>query len=488
LTIRRRIQGVFATILLLVLGSGAVYLWNARQVERGIEAMGIDFKILQAAFMLRILTEEYSESGSERPMFQWERQYESLGRILEQKRADSKDQSLVDKLRHSYKEVGLHFRVYADALAAKDTTSETARQFLAATRQMLSDDLEKLGVDAYRLHTLRSSSTAAAQGLGLIIIVLLTGATAIIVALHLFTVDRAVLRPLDKFVASTAVIGERNFDHTIEVGHDDEIGRLSRAFNDMTTNLRSVYDSLEAEINERKRKEAELIRSNQDLEQFAYIASHDLQEPLRNVSSAMQLLEKRYSGRLGEDADMFMRCAVDSVTAMKTLITDLLAFSRVATRGFPFEKVSAEAAFTQSLQNLRSLIREKNAEVTCDPLPEVMSDANQLSQVFQNLISNGIKFNKSSPPRVHVSSLKQDNEWLFAVQDNGIGIEDRHTDRIFLIFRRLHKKHEYGGTGIGLAIVKKIVERHGGNIRVESQIGTGTTVYFTLPVRQEGQE
>jgi len=225
----------------------------------------------------------------------------------------------------------------------------------------------------------------------------------------------------------------------------------------------------------------ELIRSNADLEQFAYVASHDLQEPLRNVAGSMQLLDKRYKGKLDAEADKLIWYAVDSAARMKALITDLLAYSRVSTRGKALKPVNCEEVLEQTLRSLRPSIAESGIVITHDPLPTVIADFTQLMQVVQNLLVNAIKFRGTETPHIHVSASRDGDNWVFCVKDNGIGIESRYLDRIFLIFQRLHKKSEYEGTGMGLAIVKKILERHHGRIWVESEPGKGTTFYFTIP-------
>jgi two-component system, chemotaxis family, sensor kinase Cph1 len=242
------------------------------------------------------------------------------------------------------------------------------------------------------------------------------------------------------------------------------------------------------DITERKKAEEalrivaeNLTRSNSELEQFAYVASHDLQEPLRMVTSYTQLIEQRYKGKLDADADEFIGYAVDGANRMRRLIDDLLSYSRVNKRGNPFRPTESQLALDVALKNLQRSIEENGAVVTHDQLPEVMADEGQLVQLLQNLIGNAIKFHAKEPPRVHVSAKHlQEKEYLFSVQDNGIGIDPQYFDRLFKIFQRLHTKEEYPGTGIGLALCKRIVERHGGRIWLESQPGKGTTVYFTL--------
>jgi light-regulated signal transduction histidine kinase (bacteriophytochrome) len=233
-----------------------------------------------------------------------------------------------------------------------------------------------------------------------------------------------------------------------------------------------------------RRRTDELARSNAELEQFAYIASHDLQEPLRMVSSYVQLLAKRYRGKLDQDADDFIGYASDGASRMQKLINDLLAYSRVGTRAKSFEEVNLEMALAQALENLQLAIKEKNAIVTHDPLSVAYGDSGQLTQVFQNLIDNAIKFRSEEPPRVHVSARLEGDEFVCSVQDNGIGIAPEYPNRLFLLFQRLHTRKEYPGTGIGLAICKRIVERHGGKIWVESRPGEGSTFYFRIPTTQ----
>jgi PAS domain S-box-containing protein len=245
------------------------------------------------------------------------------------------------------------------------------------------------------------------------------------------------------------------------------------------------------DITERKRMEeklekilADFGRSNVELEQFAYVASHDLQEPLRMVTSFTQLLEKRYKNKLDRDADEFIGFIVDGALRMQSMINDLLQYSRIGTRGKPFIVTDFESILNQALINLKVTIEENNAIITHDPLPTLMADPSQMTQVFQNLLSNAIKFRSKEMPRVHVSAQKKEKKWIFSLRDNGIGIAPEFFEKLFILFQRLHSKSEYPGTGIGLAVCKKIVERHGGKIWVESETGKGSTFYFTIPVSQ----
>jgi signal transduction histidine kinase len=245
-------------------------------------------------------------------------------------------------------------------------------------------------------------------------------------------------------------------------------------------NIHQGMSNLEQAKHALQRKSEELARSNAELEQFAYVASHDLQEPLRMVASYTQLLARRYRGRLDTEADEFIGFAVDGATRMQTLIRDLLSYSRVTTQGRALQPTESSSVCSAACQNLQHAIQESDALVTVGTLPTVRADEMQLTQVFQNLIGNALKYRTDRRPEIRIAAQPLKNAWRFAIQDNGIGIEPQYFERIFQMFQRLHTREEYPGTGIGLAICRRIVERHGGQIWVESQHKEGSTFYFTI--------
>lgn len=278
----------------------------------------------------------------------------------------------------------------------------------------------------------------------------------------------------------TGALGELKAVECIKQGAADYV---------LKDNLPRLPESARRALREKKLRDEnrqgqeELARSNRDLEQFAYVASHDLQEPLRMVATYTQLLAERYQGKLDENADKYIHYAVDGALRMQRLVQDLLAFSRIGRQGNQFRILDCNEALETALQNLHTTIQESGAQIALEQLPSVMGDRSQLTQVFQNLIGNAIKFRASETPEIRVSAALRGKEWLISVSDNGIGMAPEYLDSVFLIFKRLHTRAEYPGNGIGLAICKKIVEQHGGRIWAESQPGQGATFRFTLPLK-----
>ena len=263
----------------------------------------------------------------------------------------------------------------------------------------------------------------------------------------------------------------------------EELSSANEELQAISEEVQTSNDELRHAQNNLRKLVSELKISNKELEQFAYVASHDLQEPLRMITSFTQLLEKRYNGQLDSDADDYIGFVVDGAHRMKDLIDDLLEFSRLNTEVREFELVIMEIALEDVLRNLKPAIKENNALITHDYLPNIIGDHVQIIQLLQNLIGNAIKFKGDNTPEIHISAQDRDNEWLFSINDKGIGIDKHHQKQIFSIFKRLHTREEYPGTGIGLSISKRIVERHGGQIWIESEIGKGSTFYFTIPKR-----
>jgi len=329
-----------------------------------------------------------------------------------------------------------------------------------------------------------------------------------------YAAARSLSNPVRKLSEGAAIIGSGNLNYRVGTDGQDEIGDLSRAIDQMTINLKKVTasrDELNLEVAERRAAEVrleqslvELKQTNAELQQFAYVASHDLQEPLRMVASYTQLLGRRYAGKLDADADEFIAYAVEGAQRINVLLNDLVEYLWSSQAERHPMALDMEAVLARTLKNMQSTIAQSKAEISHDPLPMVMADAAQITVLLQHLIANAIKFHKTEePPKIHISSCglraagedgwrenpeAQDAQRVtISVSDNGIGIDPQYFERIFVIFQRLHGRSEYSGSGIGLAICRKIVERHGGSIWLESESGRGATFYFTLPWKSEEQ-
>jgi signal transduction histidine kinase len=321
--------------------------------------------------------------------------------------------------------------------------------------------------------------------------VLLTAVAAVAAAAALaLLLSRWVTRPLLGLATETRQVRQGELGHRVVATGPPEIVGLGADVEQMRERLVAQLeeaDSARLEVEHSRRlleaQAEDLRRSNRDLEQFAYVASHDLQEPLRKVASFCQMLERRYSGQLDDRADQYIAFAVDGAKRMQQLINDLLAFSRVGRMTQGFSDVDLDDVLADALRNLQSAVEESSATVTADPLPVVPGERGLLVQLLQNLVGNALKFRGPDPPRVHIGARRDGDVWELRCTDNGIGVEPQYADRVFVIFQRLHPKTDYEGTGIGLALCKKIVEHHGGDIALEPHDGPGTTVRWTLPAQ-----
>jgi signal transduction histidine kinase len=369
---------------------------------------------------------------------------------------------------------------------APDATQRGETLFRAYRESYDTFTSELLDRREVAIDTFYRAQTAQAVTVALGVLAVAGAGLALGVALR-----RWVIRPLEDLAGQTRVVAEGNFRHRVTPTGPGEIAALARDVEAMRARIvadlsvvAEARGELEAANALLEAQTAELKRSNSDLEQFAYVASHDLQEPLRKVSSFTQLLQKRYGGKLDDRADQYIGFAVDGAKRMQVLINDLLAFSRVGRIGAGLGEVSLDECLDEALQSLTTATEENDARIERGSLPVVRGDKTLLTQVFQNLIGNSLKFRGDASPVVYVSSELRDDEWFISVSDNGIGIDPQFSDKVFVIFQRLHGRDEYEGTGIGLALCRKIIEYHGGRMWLEPrQDGdVGATFTFTLPV------
>jgi signal transduction histidine kinase len=345
----------------------------------------------------------------------------------------------------------------------------------------LQNDLNAARVDA------AGSLDGAATTLNAVLIAI-AAAFALIVAVLAVGLRFAAIRPISRLAEEVRTVARGDFDHPVRQSGPREVRELGADVNLMRERILQELSALKVAHVQLDQRTVDLERSNTELEQFAYVASHDLQEPLRKVASFCQLLERRYKRQLDERADQYIAFAVDGAKRMQILINDLLAFSRVGRIVRDPVTVSCDLVLEQALANLSYTIEQTGATIEADPLPRVSAEVPLLTTVFQNLVSNALKFRGEEPPHVRVTVRREDDFWEFAVSDNGIGIDGEYAERIFVIFQRLHNKADYPGTGIGLAMCRKIVEYHGGKIWLDTTVVSGSRFCFTLPVIDEVTE
>jgi len=446
--------------------------------------------------LLRTLTLDYLLYRTERAQSQWLAVFDELRRLLDNKEyRELQREYVLGDIGDKVKIAGDTFKrlmTIPQTVGRNDPEAELrsefrnrlATQLLLTTQDLryrfvnLGEEVNQRLIRTLRLLSLLNISALFALGL-------------IVISAGVF-LQRSVVRPVLKLREGTEIIGAGNLDYKVGLNTRDEVGELSQAFDRMTANLRQVTvsrDELMREIEERQRAEErlqqtllDLERSNQELEEFAYVASHDLQEPLRKMANFSEMLANRYQGQLDDRANTYLGYVADGAKRMKTLINDLLAFSRVGRADFTLITADMNDILEKTLNDIQPLMREKQATITHEALPTLKVNPYQMGQLLQNLITNAIKFHGNQPPRIHLSARQEGQEWVIAVSDNGIGFASQYAEHIFKVFQRLHTKEEYPGTGIGLAICKKIVERHGGRIWAEAEPGQGATFYFTVPV------
>jgi signal transduction histidine kinase len=531
--IKQRLHVNVAVSVLIAVGIGLVLLLSLYRLNQA-NILAITAGELVTAALERVsLRNDYIRNNSVRAKEQWFAKNNQVGELLKSAMESFRDTEERADITELLEDHASFEKIFSAIVANREKNSRPsgAADYSPVIEERLLNQLNmrvyEVVVKGRKLRELSIKARAAAlsfAGWGVVAALLILIAAAFLNARIL---GRTIGERVGRLRDGVFVIGSGNLEHRIDVQGDDEFAELSESFNAMTAKLSGTYQELANEIGERSRAEAalhklneelevrvaertealsesianlqqeinnrkwaeerlqatliNLERSNKELEQFAYVASHDLQEPLRMVSSYTQLIAQRYEGQLDDKAKKFIDYAVDGAVRMQRLINDLLAYSRVNSQGKPLETIDSHQVLGESLRNLAAAIKESRALVLNEDLPTVRADPTQLGQLFQNLIGNAIKFKGADLPRIHISASDLGSEWQFAVTDNGIGIEAQYADKVFIIFQRLHTRQEYPGTGIGLAICKRIVERHGGRIWFTSESGKGSTFYFTLP-------
>ncbi|RZT81260.1 HAMP domain-containing protein [Micromonospora violae] len=409
-------------------------------------------------------------------------------------------------LLHDYPQIGQELRIVEERTAqwrqsvAEPVITTTERDGTSAGQALVTEearqqfDQVRSAVDDLQEEILSAREQAASNvrtGSNVLVVLLIIAALVVVVAgvLLLLSLDRTVIRPLIGLADQVREVAEGDYQHRIATTGPPEFVRLGEDVDAMRQKIAADLAEVRAAreriewVNSQLQKQAEeLTRSNRDLEQFAYVASHDLQEPLRKVASFCQLLQRRYAGQLDERADQYIAFAVDGAQRMQRLINDLLAFSRIGRLTTGFVEVDLNKVMGDVAGQTEAARQYADAELTWTELPVISGEEPLLTNLLANLVSNSIKFRRPDvPPKVHISARLVGVEWEITCQDNGIGIESEFADKIFVIFQRLHSKDAYPGTGIGLAIVKKIVEYHGGRVWVDTDVPEGTAIRFTLP-------
>ncbi len=474
------------TVILILLA----LVWSWREISSADRNMDLVDAMRKVALERIMLRDEYLLYQEARAATQWRTKTDELRALFavaESRFPDENNRVFLHDARQDFDATVSGFSRVIASRTDHYPGQTNMGGFSDAELRQISQVLLKaysLADNINRLHETTQAKTKGTRDNGILLVVFFFLGGVIVIVINSSVIRRTLAKRITTLVAGVEVLGSGNLDYRIILEGDDELTDLAKANNEMAARLKSSFTSLndlQREIDERKKAEKELQRSNSELEQFAYVASHDLQEPLRMISSYTQLLADRYKDKLDDKANLFIHYAVDGAIRMQALINDLLAYSRIGTKGKTLEPVDTHVVLGEAVNVLRMSINEAKAIITNEELPEVRADASQLVLLFQNLIGNALKFRGKGYPHVQISAKDNGAEWQFSVKDNDIGIDPQFADKIFVIFQRLHTKEEYPGSGMGLAICKKIVERHGGRIWFESELDKGATFYFTIP-------
>ena len=460
----RTLLSACTLVLVVLTTTTAITLYRSyEQVQQARVVDRLAADIVRAVFELHVLASEYLLQATEQPRERWRAQHGALLALLGQLPEDLPEGGTdLLVLRRDIEGLGTAFEdLFAREPVLRDWDSAVpvdATWGNALVVEFLSVSEATVATAAVLAQESRATQDGAERQAVTLLLVFVIGTVVLVLAIWVVVTQR-VLQRIGLLQDAIRSVERGQLDYRIGLRSDDEVGEVAVAFDAMA---------------------AEVERSQKELEQFAYVASHDLQEPLRMVASYTELLGKRYGGNLDDRADKYIGYAVDGAKRMQALINDLLTYSRIGTRGKPFEPTDCDAVVREAIGNLQSSIDASGAQIVQGKLPTLRADRVQLVQVFQNLIANAIRYRSEAPPRIEIVAERNALTWTFSVRDNGIGIAPEFVERIFIIFQRLHSRSETDGNGIGLAIVKKVVERHGGQVWVQSQPGQGSTFLFTL--------